>query len=116
MGMDIIGLTEIVNLVNILLGLLLGVLCIRYTKFYSYLNAWWRRMIALAYVFILAEVAAFVEFPLIAALTKTFFVIYFIYLISYITPMIKHLHEAEEEVGLLKKRLAELKSKETAGE
>lgn len=113
---DIIGMAEIVNLVNILLGLLLGILCIRYTRFFSYLNAWWRRMLALAYVFILSEVAAFIGSPLIAALTKTFFVVYFIYLISYLTPMIKHLHEAEEEVGLLKKRLADLKSKEMPNE
>lgn len=113
---DMIGMAEIVNLINILLGLLLGVLCIRYTRFFSYLNAWWRRMLALAYVFILSEVAAFIDFPLVAALTKTFFVIYFIYLISYLTPMIKHLHEAEEEVGLLKKRLAEIKSKEIVNE
>jgi len=113
---DMIGMAEIVNLINILLGLLLGILCIRYTRFFSYLNAWWRRMIALAYIFILSEVAAFIGSPLITALVKTFFVIYFIYLITFLTPMIKHLHDAEEEVGALKKRLAELKAKEMANE
>lgn len=110
--MGIEDIDSILRLINILLGIILGILSIRYTRFYSYISEWWRRVLLLAYLFILAEVASFLSIKILDAVLKTIFILYFIYLLTYLTPIIKHMHESEEEIKLLKERLTELKQKE----
>lgn len=110
--MGIEDIDSILRLLNILLGIILGILSLRYTRFYAYISEFWRRVLLLAYLFILTEVAAFLSIRIVDAILKTAFIIYFIYILTYLTPIIKHMHESDEEIKLLKERLTELKHKE----
>ncbi|RMF91700.1 MAG: hypothetical protein D6733_00485 [Methanobacteriota archaeon] len=112
---EALTVNDILRLVNIFLGFLLALLGVRYMRFFSQLSVWWRRLLLLAFIFILEEVVAFVGFEFFAIVLKTVFLGYFIYFLSYITTVVKEIDSAKSEMALLKERLSEIKAKEEEG-
>lgn len=109
---EALSVNDILNLVNIFLGFLLALLGVRYMRFFSQLSTWWRRLMLLAFIFILEEVVAFMGFEFFAIVMKTVFLGYFIYFLSYITTVVQEIDTAKEEMARLKERLEEIKLKE----
>jgi hypothetical protein len=109
---EVLTVNEILNLINIFLGFLLALLGVRYMKFFSQLSVWWRRLLLLAFIFILEEVVAFMGFDFFSIVMKTVFLGYFIYFLSYITTVVKEIDSAKTEMMRLKERLGEIKAKD----
>jgi hypothetical protein len=103
---------EILGLINIFLGFLLALLAVRYMRFYNQLNAWWRRLLLLTFIFILERVVMFLGFDFLAIIINTLFIGYFIYFLSYITTVMGDIDSNEAEVRELRKRLSELRVEE----
>jgi hypothetical protein len=108
----VFDVNEILRLVNILLGLLLAILSIRYMRFYSQLSEWWRRLLLLTFIFIIEKVVEFMEFEFRAIdftiVLDTIFLGYFIYFLSYISTVVKDIDSAKTEMAQLKERLGEI--------
>jgi hypothetical protein len=104
--------SEIFNLINIFLGFLLSLLAVSYMKFYSRLNEWWRRLLFLAYIFILQEVVVFMGFRFFGIVMKTILLGYFLYFLSFITNVIKDLDDTKAEMAHLQERLKKMNIEE----
>jgi uncharacterized membrane protein (DUF106 family) len=108
----LLDISEILNLINILLGFLLALLAVKYMRFYGQLGAWWRRLLVLTFIFILGKVVSFIEEPFLEIVMDTIFIGYFIYFLSYITTVVKEIDSAKTEMASLRDRLGEIKLKE----
>jgi uncharacterized membrane protein (DUF106 family) len=109
---ELLGVSEILKLINILLGFLLAILAVRYMRVYGQLGAWWRRLLLLTFIFILGKVVSFIREPFLEIVMDTIFIGYFIYFLSYITTVVKEIDSAKTEMATLKDRLGEIKFKE----
>jgi DMSO/TMAO reductase YedYZ heme-binding membrane subunit len=103
-------INNILNIINVFLGIMLALLSLSYMKFYSSLNDWWRRLLLLAYIFILEETVIFIGFEFFAIVMKTIFIGYFLYFLSYITVVVTRIDAVQAESEMLKERLAKMKA------
>ncbi len=97
---------EILSLINVFLGFVMTLFCIRFMKYYKALNDFWRRLLILGFFYIFHEITVFSGMGLLEGISKTVFLAYFIYLLTFLFEITRGIMRARTILEEVQSQLA----------